>query len=175
MRSPILIGALAAAAIGVAIYFVGGAADQTRPTSPPAADTAAHADSATPASGAQGDSGASAVAPSQRPGEAARAVPDDPRLAALMVSPDNGFIEFVVDANGKVVKEIDKDPSSLSFKRPLREYTYSDGKVIGLTAYHYTGDQIQVTTTAVAYKPDGSIDNYLQSTSYAQEQKPPQR
>lgn len=98
----------------------------------------------------------------------------DPRLAALEVSPDNGFIEFVVGADGKVIQENDKDPSSPTFRRPLREYMYSGNDVIGLTSYHYEGDQVQITRTAVSYKPDGSIDQYRESTSYEPLQGLPQ-
>jgi hypothetical protein len=92
-------------------------------------------------------------------------VPADPRLAALMVSPDNGSIEFVVGSDGKVITEIDKDPTSLGFKKPLREYIYSADKVIGLTAFQYFVDHVQISRTAVSYKPDGSVDQYLESTS----------
>ena len=95
-----------------------------------------------------------------------RAASADPRLAALMVSPDNGLIEFVPGADGRVIKEIDKDPNSLGFKKPLREYTYTGGKVTGLTSYQYFGDHVQITKTAVSYKPDGSVDQYLESTDH---------
>ena len=93
-------------------------------------------------------------------------VPADPRLRALMVSPDNGLIEFVAGPDGKVLKELDKDPNSPGFRKPLREYRYSGDRVVGLTAYQYLGDQVQVVRTAVSYKPDGSVDQYRESTSY---------
>jgi hypothetical protein len=87
------------------------------------------------------------------------------------VSRDNGLIEFVT-ANGKVIKEIDKDPNSPSFGKPLREYSYSADQVVGLTAYRYLGDQVQIVKTWVSYKPDGGVDEYRESTSYDYGKKP---
>jgi hypothetical protein len=91
--------------------------------------------------------------------------PSDPRLAVLAVSPDNGLIQFVRAPDGKVITEIDKDPSSPSVGRPLREYLYAGDKVVGLTAYRYLGDHIEINRTMVSYKPDGSVDRFAQSTS----------
>jgi len=108
--------------------------------------------------------------PASRTGTPPRPAPADPRLAALMVSPDNALIEFVVGSNGKVIKEIDKDPNSKGFGRPLREYTYAGDQVTGLTSYRYVGDQVQITRTAVSYGPDGTVDQYRESTSYQQHQ-----
>ena len=52
-------------------------------------------------------------------------MPRDPRLAALMVSPENALVEFVPGDHGQVIKEIDKDPNSPGYRKPLREYTYA--------------------------------------------------
>jgi hypothetical protein len=104
--------------------------------------------------------------PMSRSEASARPVPTDPRLAALMVSPDNGLIEFVVGPNGNVIKEIDKDPTSPGFRKPLREYTYAGDRVVGLTSYKYLGGQVQIIKTVVSYKPDGSVDQYRESTNY---------
>lgn len=93
------------------------------------------------------------------------AVPSDPRLAALMVSPPSDLIEFVPGPDGKIIKEIDQDPSSLGFKKPSREYTYRNGRVVGLTAYRYLSDHVEITKIAVSYKPDGSLDQYRESMS----------
>jgi hypothetical protein len=93
-----------------------------------------------------------------------RAAPADPRLAALMVSPSNAQIEYFSDAEGRVIKEIDKDPNSPGFGKPLREYTYAGKQVIRLVTYHYLGDQVQVVTADVVYKPDGSVDQFHEST-----------
>ena len=38
-------------------------------------------------------------------------------------------------------------------------------RVIGLTSYQYFGDRVEVTRTSVSYKPDGSVDQYLESRS----------
>lgn len=98
------------------------------------------------------------------PGKEFKLAPSDPPLAALAVSTDNGFIEFIRGSDGRVIQEIDQNPSSLGFKKPTREYTYSGDKVVGLTVYEYLGDHVQVTRTSVAYKLDGSIDQYREST-----------
>ena len=95
------------------------------------------------------------------------AVPSDPRLAALTISPASDLIEFVPGPDGKIIKEIDQDPSSLGFKKPSREYTYRNGRVVGLTAYRYLSDHIEITKIAVAYKPDGTVDQYMESMSTA--------
>jgi hypothetical protein len=104
--------------------------------------------------------------PVARAGTPARPVTSDPRLAALMVSPANALIEFVPDADGRVIKEIDKDPASPGYKKPLREYMYAGDKVVGLTSYKYLGGQVQVVRVMVTYKPDGSVDKYMESTDY---------
>ncbi len=95
----------------------------------------------------------------------------DPRLAALAVSPDNGLIEFIHGSDGKVISEIDKDPSSPGFRKPTREYTYSGDQVIALTSYRYLPDHVEISRTSVSYKPDGSIDRYAESTSYPSQPK----
>jgi hypothetical protein len=94
------------------------------------------------------------------------AVPADPRLDALQVSADNGLIEFMAGPDGRVIMELDKDPNSIGFRKPLREYTYSGDRVVGLVAYQYFSDHVQVTRTAVSYKPDGSVDEYRQTTEH---------
>jgi hypothetical protein len=102
----------------------------------------------------------------------ASGAPADPRLAALAVSPDNGLIEFIRTPDGKVISEIDKDPGSPSFHRPLREYVYAGDRVVALTAYRYLGDHVEVDRTMVSYKPDGSVDQFAQSTSVNSAKKP---
>lgn len=107
---------------------------------------------------------------SAQPGSTdAKPLPADPRLAALAVSPDNGLIEFVVAPDGKVIKEIDRDPASPGFGKPSREYIYSGDKVVGLTAYRYMSDHVEIARTAVSYKSDGSVDEFVESTSYSSE------
>jgi hypothetical protein len=93
-------------------------------------------------------------------------LPADARLAVFAVSPDNGLIDFIADANGRVIQEVDKNPNSIGFKKPLRDYLYAGEKVAGLTAYQYFADHTEVTETFVSYKPDGSVDQLRESTKY---------
>ena len=149
--------AIVAVFVGV-IYFARDPALKTQPKDQPdLAKAAAAPEAAKPA--------AATLAISQS-NAAARPVTSDPRLAALMVSPDNGLIEFLAGADGKVIKEIDNDPNSPGFRKPLREYLYAGDKVVGLTAYKYLGDQTQIVRALVTYKPDGSVDKYQESTAY---------
>jgi len=107
-------------------------------------------------------------APVSRQVPPSRPVASDPRLAALMVSPDrgDGLIEFFADAEGRVINEIDNDPNSARYRKPLREYTYAGDKVIRLVAYKDLGNQVQIITANVVYKPDGSVDRYDEQTRY---------
>lgn len=176
MRKPFWIGAFVlGAVVAGALYFGGDSADQSDTASESAPDANAHVESAAPIANPQVDAESPTAPGPLAAHQASKAVPDDPRLAALRVSPDNGFIEFATDSDGRVIKEVDKDPSSPSFKMPLREYMYSGDRVIGLTAYHYAGDQIQITRTVVSYKPDGSVDQYVQSTRYERDAGPDRR
>lgn len=99
-------------------------------------------------------------------GDSAPPVADDPRLAALQVSPDNGLIKFVTAPDGKVIAEIDQDPASPGYGRPSREYIYMRNAVVSLTAYRYTSDQVEITQTLVAYQPDGRVADIKTSTRY---------
>jgi len=97
---------------------------------------------------------------------AAKKSASDPRLAVFAVSADNGMIEFVKDSEGKVIREIDRDPGSPNQGKPLRDYSYAGGQVVALTAYKYLGDHVQIVRTAVSFHPDGSVDQFRESTSY---------
>lgn len=113
-----------------------------------------------------------ATAGTSVPGQTdARPVPPDPRLTALAVSSPNDLIEFIRGPDGQVIKEIDKDPASLGFNKPSREYLYSHGKVTGLTAYRYTANQLEITRTTVSYKPDGSVDDLISQTTYNEQKQ----
>lgn len=169
MNRTTIVGAIALGAIIAGAMYLN-SADQSAGTASPTADErhvvgSARQDVHQPASST--DDTTSRTHSEQPRQRDAPSLPADPRLAALAVSPDNGLIEFVTAADGKVIAEIDKDPGSASFKKPLREYIYSGGRVVGLTDYRYLPDQIEITTTAVSYKPDGSVDHYSQSTRYA--------
>jgi hypothetical protein len=157
MKKAIIIGALAVAVFAGVIYFARDSGDQLPAAAQPS-DERARAETAKPV--------AAAPAPAPKSGTPSRPATTDPRLAALMVSPDNALIEFVPDDTGKVIKEIDNDPNSAGYRKPLREYMYAGDRVVGLVSYKYLGDQVQVVKAAVSYKPDGSVDHYQESTSY---------
>jgi hypothetical protein len=95
-----------------------------------------------------------------------RPVPTDPRLAALMGAPDDSRVEYIAGADGRVIQEIDNDPASQGFRKPLREYLYAGDKVAGITVYKYLGTQVQVVRAMATYKPDGSVDAYRETTEY---------
>ena len=141
------------------LYFARNPAPQGEGADKPSAEKAAPANAAKPVVAP------AAVSRSDKP---TRPVNTDPRLAALMVSPDrgDGLIEFFADAEGRVISEIDNDPNSRRYRKALREYTYAGDKVIRLVAYKDLGTQVQVITANVVYKPDGSVDRYDEQTRY---------
>jgi hypothetical protein len=159
MKRTYVAGAIAVAAVflGV-IYFAGDSADESAAKVTASKEPGVRAEPAFP--------GVPSPSPGTKSTAAARPVPADPRLAALMVSPDNALIEFIADPEGRVIKEIDNDPNSAGYRKSLREYTYAGDKVIRLVSYRYLGDQVQVVKADVVYKPDGSVDQYNESTSY---------
>jgi hypothetical protein len=107
------------------------------------------------------------VAPPLSPSDASRRpVPTDPRLAALLGTPDDALVEYVAGPDGRVIQELDKDPSSRSYGKPLRQYTYAGDKLAGVVAYKYLGNQVQVIRAMASYKPDGSVDGYHETTEY---------
>ena len=153
MRKPVIFGAIAV--VGVLMgtwYFTAGRRELTT-VHPPAA---------------RGAGGGPAPAVPATPAESAApgAASSDPRFRALAVSADNGLIEFVRDADGRVIMEIDRDPASARFGKPAREYTYSGSRVVGLTSWRQLGDQLQVSRIMVAYRPDGSIQDFSETTDY---------
>jgi hypothetical protein len=158
MKKEIIVGAVAVAAVFAGVlYYAKDAGEEPSANASPEEQTSVPEPK--PVANEQ-------PAPVARAGTPARPVTSDPRLAALMVSPPNALIEFVPDADGRVIKEIDKDPNSPGYKKPLREYMYAGERVVGLVSYKYLGDQVQIVRAAVSYKPDGSVDDYQESTSY---------
>lgn len=163
-RNTIIVGALVlTAVVAGAVYLTNDSTEQPAATTSPAANEHTGA-GPTPDATAPGNEMSRDGAAPGRPN--ARPLPPDPRLAALQVSPDNGLIKFVTAPDGKVIAEIDQDPASLGFGKPTREYTYMGGKVVGLTAYRYMSDHVEISRTMVSYKQDGSVDELRESTSY---------
>lgn len=165
MKKPVVLGAVAVVAVFAAVFYVARQGENGSPAPVAVQPAAAGVASTAPKKSVNG-------LPLDARGGAAPSAPQDPRLATLAVSPDNGLINFVVGDNGKVIREIDDDPGSPSYKKPLREYTYHGDKVVALTQYKYLGGQVQVTRTAVSYKADGSVDQFHESTSYDFPKKP---
>lgn len=167
MKKSIVIGVLAIAGFVAAVVYLGhDAASPSKATREPASAPAGRAAGAASASGASAAAGTqSGAGPSAAGRSDPNAAPPDPRLAVLAISQDNGLIQFVRLPDGRVITEIDKDPASPSYGRTLREYLYAGDKVVGLTAYRYLGDHTEINKTMVAYKPDGSVDRFAQSTS----------
>ncbi|MGC3980187.1 MAG: hypothetical protein QM808_02915 [Steroidobacteraceae bacterium] len=164
MRKTLIAGAVILVAAAVGITYLGSDSLDESPTSPESkASSRTEGKSVVPTADVQLNS--TSGVPDAKPAL------NDPRLVALAVSQDNGYIEFVTEPGGKVIKEIDKNPTSLGFKKPLREYLYSGNQVVGLTAYQYFGDHVQVIETKVSYKPDGNINQYAESTSYQYPEK----
>lgn len=95
-----------------------------------------------------------------------RPVPADPRLIALMVTPENALIDYVKGPDGRVIQELDNDPNSPRYRKPVREYLYAGANVAGLTTYRNVGGQVEVVRVQVSYKPDGSIDQYRESIGH---------
>jgi len=161
MNKTIAASVVAAAAVfGGVWYFAAdhSAADAARVHAPevPAVAAEAMPDVTSPAAPAP-------VTPTDPNG---RPVPADPRLIALMASPQDALIEYVKDADGRVIQELDNDPGSARYQKPIREYMYAGGSVAGLTTYRSVGGQVEVSRVMVSYKPDGSIDEYRQSVEH---------
>jgi len=158
MNKSLVAGTIAVVAVfaGVA-WFIRDTAEEPRAVTPPAKPEAAPVAQAAPAVRAP---------PMTRGTAASRPAVTDPRLAALIVSADNGLVEFLADPDGRVIREIDNDPASPGYRKPLRDYTYAGDKVIRLVKYLYTGNEVQTVTADVRYKADGSIDQYRESTEY---------
>jgi len=160
MNRPVVLGAIAAVAVfaGV-IYWSREPAQRSAQTQVPAKAEKPPALPAPPTVPA----GPGLVSSSTPP---PRLAPADPRVAVLMASPNNALVEYFSDAEGRVIKELDNDPNGPGYRKPLREYSYAGKQVISVVSYHYLGSQVQVVTTDVTYKPDGSVDQFHESTRY---------
>jgi hypothetical protein len=156
MNRSLVTGLVAAVAVfGGTLWFMRDPADGSKAA--PAANAREQARAATPPGIAP---------PAMSPGSAAsRPTSTDPRLAALIGAPSGALVDFLLDAEGRLIKEMDSDPGSPGYRRPLREYTYMGDKVIRLVKYQYNGNETQIITADIVYRPDGSIDQYHQTTS----------
>lgn len=85
--------------------------------------------------------------------------------AKLALSEDNGKIEFVKNAQGEVIKELDQDPASISFQKPLREYGYLNGKVNSVIRYEYNSGKVTAHKLQVAYDSAGKVSDYRESST----------
>jgi hypothetical protein len=163
MRKSAVLGALAVSVVFAGAWYL--ASREAAPATVQASSTPADRSGAT---------AATPTAPARAPaGAAGSGAQSDSRLQALMVSPDNGLIEFVKDADGRVIKEIDQDPSSPNFGKVSREYTYSGNQVVALTTYKHLGSQIQISRIMVSFKPNGTIEGFHESTNYEPALKTP--
>lgn len=90
----------------------------------------------------------------------------DPRLAALMGASGQAMVEYVPGVDGRVIREIDNDPNSQGYRKPLRDYSYAGDKVAAITSYKYFGDQVRIIRAVASYKPDGTVDQYRETTEY---------
>jgi hypothetical protein len=160
-RTLIAAGIAAVAVFGAVYWFARPAAESPAPAAIGAEQTApAAAATAAPAASDNAPAGPSRTDASGRP------APVDPRLAALVGAPGNPLVEYVADREGRVIVEINKDPSSARRGKPLREYTYRDGRLAGVVVYRPLGNQVQVVRADVTYKPDGSVDQFRENTTY---------
>lgn len=155
-RMSIAIGA-AAVCVFAAVYFLAREPVEPAVAATPAPTATLPSNEPPPADPVTTDIAARAVV---------RPASPDPRLAALMVSPDNGLVELVPGPDGRVIKEIDKDPNSPGFSKPLREYTYAGDRIVGVSSYRYLGQQTEIVTARVSYKPDGTVDRVEQSSHF---------
>lgn len=160
MKKSVLAATIAAVAVFAGVfYFAREPGEKTRTGDVPAKTAATPAKTVKPAVPAQ-PLAVSRSAPPSRPASA------DPRVAALMASRDDALIEYFSDPAGRLIKEIDNDPASQGYRRPLREFTYAGNQVIQVVTYHYLGDQVQVSKAIITYKADGSVDQFHESTDY---------
>lgn len=83
--------------------------------------------------------------------------------AKLALSTDNGNVEFIKNTQGQVIRELDQDPTSPSFKKPLSDYGYQNGKVNSVTRYEYNAGLVTIYRLQVAYDAAGNIVDFRES------------
>jgi hypothetical protein len=162
MKNKLLLGGLVLWAL-----FVGALWWWRLPADAPAESTQAErkATPATPAPSAS-DPTRPTVAMGSAVRRPSRPVVSDPRLVALMGTPDDALIEYRSLPDGRVIQEIDQDPNSQGYLKPAREYSYAGDRLAMVTVYKYLGTQLQVTRATASYNADGSVDEYNEITDY---------
>ena len=81
----------------------------------------------------------------------------NPVLEKIAITTGNDLIDYIYSEDGKLIMELDNDQTSISYKRPLKIYTYVNNKVATLTRYQYLSGETVETLIQVAYHPDGSV------------------
>lgn len=156
---------LVAAGIGAIAVFAG-ILWFARETEPAAGSAAQTPPAAAPGERAESPEIGSATPETPSPIAVQRPVVVDPRVAALMGPPNDPLIEYVAGPDGRLIKEIDKDPNSQGYLKPLREYSYAGDKLVAIVARKYLGNHVQVIRARVTYNSDGSVDQYGETTAY---------
>jgi hypothetical protein len=156
MKVSFITAGIAAVAVFAGVYWF------ARDRAPaPAAEIPGEAPATPPADANPADAAPpSAALPPTRPAV------NDARLEALIGPPDDAMVEYRAGPDGRVIQEVDNDPNSPGYRQPLRDYSYVGGQVAAITVYKYLGDQVQVIRATASYKPDGSIDQYNETTEY---------
>jgi hypothetical protein len=90
---------------------------------------------------------------------------EDPRLASMVESPQGSRVEWVPDPQGRLMREMDADPASPGYRKPLRDYLYNGERVTQITRYRYQDDgQVEISTARIAYAADGSLEQVQQAS-----------
>jgi hypothetical protein len=159
-RNSFIVGAIvAAAALGLAVRFLRTPADSPAEVQTAAVPAAAQSPSPPPSPG-------TSPAPLERSAPARPPTATDPRLAALLGAPGDALVQYKTAPDGRVIQEVDLDPNSQGYLKPMREYQYAGDRLAVVTVYRYLGTQLQVTRATASYKADGSIDEYHETTDY---------
>ncbi|HUQ08753.1 MAG TPA: hypothetical protein VM146_00460 [Steroidobacteraceae bacterium] len=167
MSKGVVVSVVAAAAVFGGVWYFAARSDAPEPTQSGAHGVAQSGAQPVAEDRAAGPARAGATPADIGPTDSkGRPVPADPRLLALMVTPDDALIDYVKGPDGRVIRELDNDPNSPRYRKPVREYIYAGANVAGLTTYRNVGGQVEVVRVLVSYKPDGGIDQYRESVAH---------
>src|SRR5688500_10201075 len=112
MRGMLVAGGIAVAAVFVGVYWLARDPAPAAPEPETSAQPPVIPDPAPPAVEAP-------ALPSRAPPK--RPEVTDPRLAKLLGRPDDALVEYLPGPDGRVIKEIDRDPNSQGYLKPSRE------------------------------------------------------